>query len=87
MYISVKAAESRGFSYIEIWNVGLQLPITIGILECTVILAIKKYFTANNEGSMDFDTISKKIDMFTFIGSTIYIIIFTIIYLIMVSKL
>ena len=67
MYISVKAPESRGFSYIEIWNVGLQLPITIGILEYTVILAIKKYFTANNEGSMDFDTISKKIDVFTFI--------------------
>ena len=85
MYISVKAPESRGFSYIEIWNVGLQLPIIIGIFEYAVILAIKKYFTIGNEGSMGFDTISKKMDIFTFIGSTVYIIIFTIIYLIMVS--
>ena len=32
VYNSVKGPESRGFSYIEVWFVGVQMPILAGIL-------------------------------------------------------
>ena len=32
VYNSVKGPESRGFSYIEVWFVGVQMPILTGIL-------------------------------------------------------
>ena len=43
VYNSVDAPKSRGFSFIEIWLVGVQLPIFVAILEYMVLLARKKY--------------------------------------------
>ena len=43
VYNSVDGPKSRGFSYIEVWMVGLQIPIIIGILKYNVLLAMKKY--------------------------------------------
>ena len=44
VYNSVKAPAKRGFSYIEIWMIGVQIPIPLGILEYAILLALKKYF-------------------------------------------
>ena len=44
VYNSVKAPAKRGFSYIEIWMIGVQIPILLGILEYAILLALKKYF-------------------------------------------
>ena len=43
IYNSVKAPAQRGFSYIEIWLIGVQIPILVGILEYATLLALKKY--------------------------------------------
>ena len=43
VYNSVKAPANRGFSYIEIWMIGVQIPILLGILEYAILLALKKY--------------------------------------------
>ena len=42
VFNSVKAPTKRGFSFIEIWMVGVQIPILIGIFEYGAILAIRK---------------------------------------------
>ena len=43
VYNSVKAPAKRGFSYIEIWMIGVQIPILTGLTEYGVLLALKKY--------------------------------------------
>ena len=42
---SVKAPQNRGFSYIEIWTVGVQIPILMAIFEYGFVLALLKYKT------------------------------------------
>ena len=44
VYNSVNAPTHRGFSYIEIWMIGVQIPILIGIFEHGFLLAMKKYY-------------------------------------------
>ena len=44
VFNSVNAPPNRGFSYIEVWMVGVQVPILVGILEYGIILALKKYY-------------------------------------------
>ena len=43
IYASVEAPPSRGFTYIELWYIGIQIPILIAMLEYGTILAIIKY--------------------------------------------
>ena len=93
VYISVEGPKSRGFSYIEIWFVGMQTPILVGILEYAMLLAKKKYFEkqsnifikVNSEQSQPkttsgFDEIAKLVDKWTFLGCLIFIVLFSIIY-------
>ena len=42
VYISVEGPKSRGFSYIEIWFVGMQIPIIFGIMEYAMLLTMKR---------------------------------------------
>ena len=73
VYNSVEGPTSRGFSFIEIWMLGMQMPILMGIFEYAVLLAMKKY--------QKFDQMAaKRIDKWAFIGSTIYMVIFIISY-------
>ena len=44
VYNSVKAPTKRGFSYIEIWMIGVQIPILLGIFEYAILLTLKKYW-------------------------------------------
>ena len=48
VYNSVKAPTKRGFSYIEIWMLGIQTPILIGIFEYGTLLAMKRYHQNRN---------------------------------------
>ena len=43
VYNSVDAPPNRGFSYIELWMVGMQLPIIVAIVEYIVILGLTRY--------------------------------------------
>jgi hypothetical protein len=38
----VKAPTGRGFSYIEIWLLGVQIPILLAIVEYGILLTIKR---------------------------------------------
>ena len=48
VYNSVKAPAKRGFSYIEIWMLGVHIPILLGILEYAILMAMKKYDRRRN---------------------------------------
>ena len=49
VYNVVDAPPGRGFSYIELWMVGMQFPILFALVEYSIILGIKKYFKYKNE--------------------------------------
>ena len=51
VYNSVKAPAQRGFSYIEIWMIGVQIPILVGILEYATLLALKKYYKGKEKST------------------------------------
>jgi hypothetical protein len=48
-YNSVKAPEKRGFSYLEIWMLGVQIPILLAIFEYGILLAIKRMYKNESE--------------------------------------
>ena len=43
VYIAVDAPLQRGFSYIEVWFLGMQLPILFAIVEYSLILGMNKF--------------------------------------------
>ena len=51
VYNSVKAPAQRGFSYIEIWMIGVQIPILVGIFEYATLLALKKYHNGKEKST------------------------------------
>ena len=74
VYNSVEAPKSRGFSYIEIWMIGAQIPILLALVEYGFILHLKKIRKQNLDDKI------KKLDYATMIISFIYFIVFTTIY-------
>ena len=53
VYNSVQGPENRGFSYIEVWMVGLQIPMIIGIMEYALLLTKRRYKTVSSEYSVN----------------------------------
>ena len=47
-YNSVKAPSERGFSYIEIWLLGIQIPIILAIVEYGILLTMKRMQKKDN---------------------------------------
>ena len=75
-YNSVEAPPGRGFSSIDIWSFGMQIPILVAILEYGTVLSMKKFWT--KEGNIEI--ILKLVDLFTFIASAFYLIVFNLCY-------
>ena len=48
VYNSVDAPKGRGFSYIEVWKLGTQLPIILALCEYGLILHLKKISKKSN---------------------------------------
>ena len=95
VYNSVQAPPGRGFSYIELWMVGMQIPILLAILEYSLILGVNRYSrhknipkiyvaqnTNNTIANTNYDLASNiySIDVGTCILSMLYYILFCIIY-------
>ena len=88
VYNSVKAPISRGFSHIEVWNIGVQIPILLAIAEYGIVLAMLKYskkkdnavekFTKENK--IDLHELLKRIDLGTFAFSLTFIVLFNVIF-------
>ena len=87
VYNSVDAPPNRGFSYIELWMVGMQLPIIVAIVEYIVILGLTRYLkykdtsriyaTENVKRNLDWILYA---DVITFTVSIIYYVLFFILY-------
>ena len=48
VYNSISAPPYRGFSYIELWIVGMQLPIFMALVEYCIILGFNKFWNKDN---------------------------------------
>ena len=86
IYGSVEAPPLRGFTYIELWYIGVQIPIIFAIIEYGMTLAALKYNGADThmkyfpEGTTTGD-VSKKVDLVSFFLSFTFIVIFICSYL------
>ena len=90
IYGGVKAPPGRGFSYIEQWYIGVQIPILFALLEYGVILAINKYKklpanakkSSKSKRSADgLQETFKMADFIAFCCSFVFIVIFNSVYL------
>ena len=87
-YNSVKAPPGRGFSYIEIWLVGIQIPILLAIAEYGILLTMKRGHQKQTEQTdtepqkekWDLDRIGKTMDKWTFVASISFTIVFNLVY-------
>ena len=97
VYNSVNAPTKRGFSFIEVWLLGVEIPFLVGILEYGMLLSVRKYKSKKKATSVinvrtaqspkiladeefDWNSLSKSLDKWTFIGSILFIVIFNIVY-------
>ena len=89
VYNSVDAPKGRGFSYIEVWKLGTQMPIILALCEYGLILHLKRIAKKPNDTNQsmderdseeDFDERIKKLDYTTMIFSLVYIIGFASLY-------
>ena len=84
VYNAVDAPPSRGFSYIEVWMVGMEIPIVMALLEYSAILGLKRCSQNKALGKIEFnikiDQLAARIDAVTFIFSITYFITFSIFY-------
>ena len=87
LYGSVEAPPSRGFSYIELWSIGVQIPILFALLEYGIILGLIKFKGSKVEvkyfaEGTKLEDVFKFADFISLICSLIFILIFTISYII-----
>ena len=101
IYASTNAPPERGFSYIELWMVGMQLPICVALVEYSLILGLKKYWKKNDndedpkifmnrEHSKEFkknqdDTMFRNMDKIFFVLSFAYFMVFCLCYWILLN--
>ena len=72
-YNSVEAPSGRGFSFIDTWFVGCQIPILFGIVEYGVILGMKRRYKSNEE-------MYSYIDLMSFIFTGVFFFLFNLVY-------
>ena len=87
-YVSVAAPNGRGFSFFEIWYVGVQIPIVFALLEYGIILyLIRKHGMEWELGfGKNFQEIIFRVDQGSFVLSTLYIVTFVITYSLTAAK-
>ena len=83
---TLEGPSSRGFSYIEVWYVGMFTPIIMAITEYAIILAIMKYKTENDYETIVFGKTTLKrliahIDVASMCFSFSFMIFFVLFYL------
>ena len=86
IYDSVEAPSSGEFSYIELWYIGIQIPIVFALLEYGIMLAALKYRGTEIEPKhlpegTTVGGLCKVIDLISFFLSFIFIAIFNCTYI------
>ena len=98
VYNSVEAPLTRGFSFIEVWMLGMKIPIMIAILEYGFVLYLMKQPKTKikniNDSTIDIKYLDEKLnakirfyDFMTMILCACFLIMFTISYVVRVSNL
>lgn len=87
---AVNAPDARGFSLLEVWMLGVHIPILVAIFEYFVLLVMKrgksssiddvKLFKKNQSKTVPFEYLSNLVDKWTFYGSLSFIVLFNLIY-------
>ena len=77
-YNSINDGPNRGFSHIEVWYIGIEVPVFIGIIEYGAILALMKF--GNSIIKVDHHVLYQKLDLFTCAASAIILIGFNILF-------
>ena len=92
IYENADAPPERGFSHIELWMIGMLIPILVAIIEYGVILCLYRYWELKEldqkvfvKGQIAIPASNKKIltfkiDMIALFISIIYYVIFFITY-------
>ena len=82
VYNSVKAPYRRGFSFVEMFGLGTQIPILFGIVEYGIVLSMMKYGNPDENDQMKgkMATFIKNIDTFSFAISWCFVTSFNLIY-------
>ena len=80
VYSSVQGPQKRGFSYIEIWMVGIHFPILLAIFEYGLLLVLQKYFNKESERTEEIEEFGRKLDICTFFFSLAFMLTFNVIY-------
>ena len=95
VYNSVNAPKARGFSNIEIWYIGVQIPILTAIFEYGILLTMKRYLlktdsnivrplnglkSTEDMNNLDINAIGKSMDKWTFTFCLFFMICFNILY-------
>ena len=95
VYNSVEAPKSRGFSFIEIWMIGAQIPILLALVVYGFVLYLKKISKKVQEtnemlelgkSNQNLDDKIRKLDFATMIISFIYFITFAVVYWIVANN-
>ena len=76
VYGSTKAPTNRGFSYIEVWIIGVQLCILMAVFEYAILLTLKRLKTPCKSD----EKLVQIIDVITLIISATFFSLFNIIY-------
>ena len=90
VYNSIEAPSQRGFSYIEVWQIGVQFPILVAICEYGFVLFLKKggfkSATCDDETLQSFgvnvnlDNKIRKLDYITMIFNFVFLMLFVTLY-------
>ena len=91
IYGSVDAPKFRGFGLLEIWYIGMQVPILMAILEYGFLLIAIKFRGQNSEVKFgnrktSLEQLMKIIDLFSFLCTFFCCLVFKVYYLIMCIK-
>ena len=89
VYVSIEAPPKRGFSFMEIWIIGMQIPSIVAMVTSGYLILKMRNFESSKKLSMEYDEEEfflklKKCDMITCGLLTFYFISFLIIFYIVV---
>ena len=80
VYNAIDAPPKRGFSYIEVWMVGMEIPIIFALLEYSIILGLKRCSHKKFKFLGNIEKTAALIDSISSLTSISYIMIFSMCY-------
>ena len=80
VYIAIDAPPKRGFSYIEVWMLGMEIPIIFALLEYSMILGLKRCSHKKFKFLGNIEKTAAQIDSISSLTSISYILIFSMCY-------